>query len=202
MSKPLEPIDLKRPPPEVRAAFEAEITARLKAEAQARDLQRAAVEREDTIKRFEHLIRELRHALYGKRSEKLSPDDRQLAFEDLEVAVAEVAEQKARLKGDAPKKKARKPRRNLGNLPEDLPRVTKIIEPDSTACPCGCGEMVRIGEDRTERLDIVPAQLRVIVTIRPKYACPACRNGVTQAKSPPHLIEAALPTEGAIATSR
>ncbi len=71
--------------------------------------------------------------------------------------MAEAEEHQARQKGDAPKRKAGKPRRNLGNLPEDLPRVTKVIEPDSTACPCGCGEMERIGEDRTERLDIIPA---------------------------------------------
>jgi len=45
----------------------------------------------------------------------------------------------------------------------------------------------------------VPAQLRVIVTVRPKYACPACKGGVTQVKSPAHQIEGALSTEGAIA---
>ena len=54
-------------------------------------------------------------------------------------------------------------------------------------------------EDRTERLDIVPAQLRVIVTVRPKYACRACTDGVTQAPAAPYLIEGGLPTEGAIA---
>ena len=59
--------------------------------------------------------------------------------------------------------------------------------------------MVKIGEDRTERLDIVPAQLRVIVTVRPKYACRVCEQGVVQAPAPAHLIEGALPTEGAIA---
>ena len=59
--------------------------------------------------------------------------------------------------------------------------------------------MVRIGEDRTERLDIVPAQLRVIVTVRPKYACRACEEGVTQAPAPARLIEGALPTEGLLA---
>ena len=115
------------------------------------------------------------------------------------MAVAEAEEHQARLTQDAPRKKAFRAKRNLGNLPENLPRVEKLIEPDNTLCPCGCGEMVRIGEDRTERLDIVPAQLRVIVTVRPKYACPTCKGGVTQAKSPPHLIEGALPTEGAIA---
>ena len=59
--------------------------------------------------------------------------------------------------------------------------------------------MVKIGEDRTERLYIVPAQLRVIVTVRPKYACRSCEQGVTQALVPARLIEGGLPTEGAIA---
>jgi len=186
MPKTLEPIDLTRLPPDVRAAVEA--------------LQAQVVNFKDIVPRLEHLVKELRHALYGKKSEKLDADDRQLAFEDLEVAVAEAEEQQARLKqDDAPRKKTKKSKRNLGNLPEDLPRIETVIEPDRIICPCGCGEMVRIGEDRTERLDIIPAQLRILVTIRPKYACPACKGGVTQAKTPPHLIEGALPTEGAIA---
>jgi transposase len=59
--------------------------------------------------------------------------------------------------------------------------------------------MVRIGEDRSERLDIIPAQFRVIVTIRPRYACPKGRAGVVQEKAPPALIEGGLPTEATIA---
>jgi len=39
----------------------------------------------------------------------------------------------------------------------------------------------------------------VIVTVRPKYACRACTDGVTQAPAPGHLIEGGLPTEGAMA---
>lgn len=84
-------------------------------------------------------------------------------------------------------------------MPRDLPRIERVIEPDSLACPCGCGEMVRIGEDVSERLDIVPAKLRVLVTIRPKYACPKGRSGVAQAKAPARLIEGGLPTEALIA---
>ena len=88
---------------------------------------------------------------------------------------------------------------NLGHLPEHLPRIEQVIEPESTLCPCDCGEMVWIGEDRLERLDIVPAQLRVIVTVRSKHACRRCEEGVTQARAPARLIEGALLTEGAIA---
>lgn len=74
-----------------------------------------------------------------------------------------------------------------------------MIEPDSVECPCGCELMHRIGKDRNERLDIAPAQCRVIVTVRPKYACRTCTDGITQAPTPPWLIEGGLPTEGAIA---
>ena len=149
-------------------------------------------------KRLEHLVAELNHVVHGKRSEKLSEDERQLAFEDLETAIAEVEEKK-----DAQAPSERRPRRaarrNRGNLPKNLPRIERVIEPDSLLCPCGCGMMHKIGEDRTERLDIVPAQLRVIVTIRPKYACRTCTDGVTQAPAPAHLIDGGLPSEGAIA---
>jgi len=146
--------------------------------------------------RLEHLLRELRRALFAKKSEKFHPDQLQLAFEALEGAIAE-AEGPA--PSSAPRAKRPAPGRNLGSLPEHLPRIERMLEPESTQCPCGCGEMVRIGEERTERLDIVPAQLRVIVTIRPKYACRACEEGVTQAPAPAHLIEGAIPTEGALA---
>jgi transposase len=152
----------------------------------------------DQKQRLEHLVREFRQALYGKRSEKLDADARQLAFEDLEAALAEVEEAKARSAGTAsPSRPAAK--RNLGRLPQELPRLERVIEPASLVCPCGCGAMVRIGEDVTERLDIVPAQFRVIVAIRPKYACPTCQEGVHQAPAPAHLIEGGLATEATLA---
>ena len=151
-------------------------------------------------KRLEHLVAEMNHVLHGKKSEKLDEDDRQLAFEDLNIAVSEAEEHKQdqAASDDTPKRK-RVARRNRGNLPTDLPRIEQVVEPESLACPCGCGQMHKIGEDRTERLDIVPAQLRVLVTVRPKYACRACTDGVTQAPAPAALIEGGLPTEGAIA---
>jgi transposase len=189
MSAAAKDLDLSVLPPEYRVAFEA-----LQAKA-AR-----AAELEDIVKRLEHLVAELNHVVHGKKSEKLSEDDRQLAFEDLEVALAEIEEKKSEQPpgDDAPKRK-RVAKRNRGKLPAGLPRIEQVIEPDSLDCPCGCGLMHKIGEDRNERLDIVPAQCRVIMTIRPKYACRTCTDGVTQAPTPPWLIEGGLPTEGAIA---
>ena len=151
-------------------------------------------------RRLEHLLRELRRAMFGKKSEKLHPDQLQLAFETLESALAEAEAPPAPANtASVPRAKRPDAQRNIGHLPEHLPRIEQVLEPQSTRCPCGCGEMVRIGEDRTERLDIVPAQLRVIVTVRPKYACRVCEQGVTQASAPAHLIEGAIPTEGALA---
>ncbi len=154
----------------------------------------------DITRRQEHLIAELNHALHGKRSEKLSEDERQLAFEDLSIALAEVeAEKEARSNKASDGTTRPAPRRTIGNLPATLPRIEEIIEPDSLICPCGCGVLHKIGEDRSERLDIVPAQLRVIVTVRPKYACRICTDGVTQALAPAHLISGGLPTEATLA---
>ncbi|HVI35615.1 MAG TPA: IS66 family transposase zinc-finger binding domain-containing protein, partial [Gaiellales bacterium] len=62
-------------------------------------------------------------------------------------------------------------------------------------CPCCREEMRRIGEDRGERLDVVPAQLRVLVTVRPRYACRRCEEGVHQPPAPARVVTGGLPTE-------
>ena len=123
-------LDLSVLPPDYRAAFEA---------LQATAARVAALE--EINKRLEHLVAELNHVVHGKKSEKLSEDERQLAFEDLETAVAEVEEQKDTQapSDDKPRRKKPPARRNRGNLPENLPRIEQVVEPDSLECPCGCG---------------------------------------------------------------
>ena len=66
-------------------------------------------------------------------------------------------------------------------------------------CPCCGGTIHVIGEDRSQRLDVIPAQYQVIVTRRPKYACRRCLEAVVQAPVPVRLIEAGLPTEQLVA---
>jgi transposase len=151
----------------------------------------------------EHLraiVKELQRALFGRRSEKTThPDQLQLALEDLEQAIAE-GEAEAE-KTDPPRQAARRQQRrvNRGALPKHLPREEVVIEPESTTCPCCQGAMHRIGEDMAERLDVIPAQLRVIVTRRPRYGCRACESAVVQALAPARLIEGGLPTEAMVA---
>ena len=100
-------LDLDRLPPGYRAAFEAQ---------QAR-----IATLSERNRRLEHLVREFRQALYGKKSEKLDADERQLAFEDLEVAVAEA--EAATPSAPSRARPAAGAQRNLGRLPKELPRT-------------------------------------------------------------------------------
>ncbi len=146
------------------------------------------------------IIKELQRALFGRRSEKTAdPDQLQLALEDLEqaLAAAEVQEQKTDATLQASRSRQR--RVNRGALPKHLPREEIVIEPAEQTCPCCGGALHRIGEELAERLDIIPAQFKVIVTRRPKYGCRACESAVVQAPAPARLIEGGLPTEALVA---
>ncbi len=187
-------VDLTALSPELQAFIAAERAAR-------RVLEQELATLAEQNRRLEHLLREFRQALHGRKSEKLGADERQLAFEDLEAAVAEVetAQAAAGAVRSGTRPEGASIRRHLGRLPQELPRLERVLEPKSTLCPCGCGEMTRIGEDRSERLDITPAQFRVIVTVRPKYACRRCAGAVVQATAAAYLLEGALPTEALLA---
>jgi transposase len=160
-----------------------------------------AIARDELISRLEMLVKAFKQTIFGRKSEKLDPDQFELALEDIETAV-EVAESEQDANPAMPESAglvAPKTRTaNRGHLPKHLPRVEQIIEPEHKACACG-HDLHVIGEDVSERLDVIPAQFQVIVTRRPKYGCRACEDGITQAPAPEHVVRAGLPTEGLIA---
>ncbi|MET0173852.1 MAG: IS66 family transposase [Agrobacterium vaccinii] len=218
MSQPIDLSLFPDLPPEVVKAFAA-MQFELSVERAARQHEQAVVAEKDAfigelkelIERLEGQVHDYRRTKFGPKSEKLDPAQMELALEDLETAIAETqariaaVEQKIEASADDPEKAgdpdkavSRKERKARA-LPEHLPRVERVIEPKSIVCPCGCGNMVRIGEDRTERLDRIPARYEVIVTIRPKYACPKGRAGVIQARAPGHLLEGSWPSEALLA---
>ncbi len=183
---------------------------------------------QDQNERLLHMLRQLRRNHFGRKSERLSDDQLNLGLEDLETAISsgEAAAEKADAALKASRKAARKA--NRGHLPAHLPREEIIVDPPSKTCPCCGGDLHVIGEDRSERLDKVPAKYRVIVTRRPKYACRTCEKtgadgavgtsegwlasgktgqpkrqretaGIIQAPAPARLIEGGLPTEAIVA---
>jgi transposase len=151
------------------------------------------------------LIDRLTRHQFGRRSEQLTPDQLQLGLEDLEQTIAEnqagqdAAEAPGAEAGDRKSKpRADRPARNHGALPAHLPRYEVVIDAEHAACPCCGGAMHSIGELRTEQLDMVPAQLRVRVTRRPRYACRACEGAVVVAEAPARPIDGGMATEALI----
>src|SRR3546814_12963299 len=112
------------------------------------------------------------------------------------MAEAELlVEQGEEATGIAPARRKRAANESRASLPAHLPSHEIEIAPEAGCC-AGCGGALhRIGDDRSERLDIIPAQYRVIVTVRPKIACRSCGDGVAQAKPPAHVAAGGLPRE-------
>ena len=152
-----------------------------------------------------HLIGVLNRNKFGRKSEKLPADQLRLGLEDHAIAMAEVetlardgaaAEENLGRKRGRPRRDDERPR---ASLPPHLPRVEVVLEPNAQECPCCMGALHKIGEDRSERLDIIPAQFRVIVTVRPKMACRSCGDGINRALAPKRLVAGGLPTEALVA---
>ena len=149
--------------------------------------------------RLVQIIRDLQRHRFGARAETLPADQLLLALEDVEQTEAEAAAETEAKSAAVRAEGARKRRVNRGALPAHLPRIETIVDVESRSCPCCRGELHRIGEDVSEKLDVIPAQFRVLVVRRPKYACRACEDVVVQAPAPARLIEGGLPTEATVA---
>lgn len=156
--------------------------------------------------RLEAIIAEIRRAHFGRKSERINDEQLALALDELETDAAKIEAEAEKadpaLKAEHTKKRRASRNDNLDHLPHD----EVVIEPGSKACPCCGGELHVIGEDTSRRLDKVPAQVRVIVTKRPKYACRTCEKtgaddvaGIIQAPAPARLVEGGLPTEAMVA---
>ena len=149
--------------------------------------------------RLRQIIKELQRHRFGRRAETLPEDQLLLGLEEAEqVVAASTAESEATVPVERAARAARR-RTNRGALPAHLPRIEMVVDIEDHACPCCKNALHCIGEDVSERLDIVPAQFRVLVVRRPKYACRACEDVVVQAPAPARLIEGGLPTEATVA---
>jgi transposase len=178
-------------------------TTRAERDAAIAERDTALAERDQALSqndRLRHLLNQLQRAQFGRRSEKLAPDQLHLAFEDIEQAIAADEAREDKTNPVAAHARAEKRRANRGTLPAHLPRLHVTIAPEDTSCPCCRAPMHVIGEDTAERLDVIPAQFRVVVTRRPKYACRACEEAVVQAPAPERLIKGGLPTEAMVAS--
>ena len=161
---------------------------------------------ETTNARLQEILAEIRRAHFGRKSERITDDQLAFALEDLETSFAKIERHAEKTDPALKAAAAKKPRASRNESFEHLPHEDVVIEPDSKVCPCCNGDLHKIGEDVSKRLDKVPAKVRVIVERRPKYGCRTCEKtgaddvaGIIQAPAPAHLIEGGLPTEAFVA---
>ncbi len=146
--------------------------------------------------RLHEMIRSLRRQHYGPRSEKWkAPENQPLLFNEAEItksAPDEADDEKQAITYERGKPK-RKP------LSEELPREDIIIEiPESERqCHCGC-TMTEIGEEVSEKLEIIPQVAKVIRTRRKKYACQGCKENVKTAPVPPQILPKSMAASGLV----
>jgi len=173
------------------------------------ELKRIIAELQRVQDRYEHendLLREQIRLLYarifGKKSEKgkADPESAQLPLFDMPEPEVEQEKETVEVPAHTREKAGRK------KLPGNLPRVDVVhdIPEEEKTCACG-GEMSRIGEDVSEKLDIIPAVIRVVRHIRPKYACKHCEGIETEgpvvkiAPAPKQIIDKGIATAGLLA---
>lgn len=165
-------------------------------------LQAAWAERDFVVHqndRLRHMLHKLQRGEFGRSSEKLDADQLGLALEDIETALAK-SDAEAEKKDEALRQRNTDKRRsNRETSPKNAEEIHQTIMPEDTACPCCQAQMHVIGEDVSKRIDIIPLQVRVIFTHRPKLACRDCRSAVVQAPAPKRLVPGGLPTESFVA---
>ena len=174
--------------------------AEQKSQLDATVIQQAAKQAKLDETKIQALILELayyRRIRFANKSEQFTAEQRELFEEswssDTSALDAEIEQSAALSSADvAPIK-----RKGAGRqpLPSHLLRIEHRHEPES--CTCGqCGkDLIKIGEDVTEQLDVAPARFFVHHHIRPQYACRACET-ITAAPIPPAIIDGGMAAPG------
>ncbi len=169
------------------------------------ELQRANQELTRENARLKHHLELLRRRVFGRRSEKGGVTvAEQYPLPLGPVAAGTVSPDATDECGREEDSEKRKPRRRHPGrraLEKEIPRRRwELLPPEADLlCKC-CGKgKERIGEDVTEELDYQPSSFIINEYTRPKFACPSCKEGVTQAILPPRPIEKGRPGAGLLA---
>jgi transposase len=172
----------------------------------AEQLEQSRREHAELLQRYallEEELRWLKQQVFGRSSEKRSaedipPDQYRLLFNEAELLLVTEAETTP-VALSIPSHQRKKPGRKV--IPADLPRIEVVhdLPDEEKICPYDGTVLERIGEETAEQLDYVPAKLRVIRHVRPKYACPCCRQGVKTAEAPMQLLPKSKATPALLA---
>lgn len=169
------------------------------AEKSKEELLEIIASQECTIESLRHQLNNALRHRFAKKSEKYPELASQLSLFD-EVSAPDNVEEivKADEVISIPAHQRKKPGRKP--LPKDLPRVQKYYDLEEQEKICSCGSSLeKIGEEKSEQLDIIPAKIQVIEHIKIKYACKACEECMKTAAGPKHPIPKSIASPGLLA---
>lgn len=185
-------------------AMNAELTARLRlADEQAQSLlplqeENARLKREasgarERVVLLEEEIRWLKSQVFGRSAEHHAPDmasDQQMLFNEPEVLAALEAAEAALAQRTTPIAAHERKRTGRTVIPKEFPRrdIVHDLAQEQKICPHDGTALERFGEEVSERYGYQKARIWVERHIRPKYACPCCREGVRIAPVPASLL--------------
>ncbi len=154
------------------------------------------------VELLRHRLDVLCRRLFGKKSEKVDPNQLQLAFEVLQEMGTSTEPFELDSSESFPRVPVRSHQRGKGRrpLPKELPRERVVVDVPEAEKSCACGRSKeKIGEAMAEKLEYVPSSFFVRETVRPKYACPRCHDGVTVAPAPVQAVEKSIAGESLLA---
>jgi transposase len=154
----------------------------------------------EQIKTLQHQLDLMRHARFGRKSEKDvvaeqlalqfdEADDTALTPEEIEAPESETITYTRSKKGQGRQK-----------LPESLPYIEKVYDltESEKQCTCGC-TLTHIGNEHSEQLDIIPQMTFRVIHTRKKYACKACEETIQLAKLPKQPLPKSMASAGLLA---
>ncbi len=208
----LKPQDLHGLTPSGLTALAAQMLEHIGSQARELDLKDQQIQRQSRdiawrdakLEKVNFELARLKRWKFGAKTEAMTADQRRLFEDTLAEDEASLRAQLAALQAglpetpSTPKAPRAKPRRQP--LPEHLERVEHHHEPEDTACPTPeCGQpMQRIGEDVSEKLDIIPAKFFVHRHIYGKWACRCCQS-LHQEPAEPDVVDGGIPASGLVA---
>ena len=213
----LKPQDLQGLSPGAVTALAAQMLGHIEQQARDLEVQQKLLQRKDRdiawrdakIEKITFELARLKRWKFGAKSEAMTAEQRQMFQDTLLEDEADLEAQLAALQAALPKAAAtpkpprKQPRRQA--LPDHLRRVEHHHEPEDTTCTTAdCGHlMTRVGEDISERLDIVPAEFFVHRHIYGKWTCRCCQRlgleRLVQEPADPQIIDGGIAASGFIA---
>ncbi|EJW6290454.1 transposase, partial [Escherichia coli] len=151
--------------------------------------ERELLEKSRRIQLLEEMLKLVRQQRFGKKCETLAGMQRSLFEEDVDADIAALTAHLDKLLPQSPEEDEKAPRSRpiRKPLPVHLPRVEKIIQPDTDHCP-ECDEPLHYIRDAvSEKLEYIPAHFVVNRYIRPQYSCPCCQK-VFSGEMPAHIL--------------